>query len=401
MLSETLQMALTVIARNKGRSALTIVGLTIGVAAFIAVVNFGVGARTAVLAQFEGLGVNVLRVRMRSVSRQSGKPAQLLTDRDVALLRSESSAIGVVVPSTFRTGIFGHGGARMRGSLIATEPEYALMQRLVFVSGGMFDALDNNTAARVCVLGAGSAGKLFSEGDPVGQSLSIGAQFVCRVVGVVSQRVGATSGSEVNEFVLVPARTFQENIERAGYSYVDLRPLQPELHEVARAEADSIMRRAHSFAAEGTETDFDVVSPDDISHAADRTAVLLTGLLAAVAGVSLLVGGIGIMNLQLVAVSERAQEIGIRAAIGAAPRQIVQQFLMESSVLSGLGALIGVALGGVASKLVAHSMHWNFGSSVWVSVGAGLFGLLVGVAFGYVPAQRAAGLDPIEALRQE
>src|SRR6185312_5569711 len=311
-------------------------GLTIGVAAFIAVVSFGVGARTAVLTQFEGLGVNVLRVRMRSVSRQSGRQAQLLTDRDVAMLRSESSAIGVVVPSTFRTGIFGHSGARMRGSLIATEPQYALIQRLTFVSGGMFDALDNSTAARVCVLGAGTASKLFSDGDPVGQSLSIGAHFVCRVVGVVSHRVGATSGSEVNEFVLVPARTFQENIERTGYSYIDVRPVQPELHEVARTEAGSIMRRAHRYDPEdrGAELDFDVVSPDDISHAADRTAVLLTGLLAAVAGVSLLVGGIGIMNLQLVAVSERAQEIGIRAAIGAAPQQIVRQFLMESSVLS-------------------------------------------------------------------
>jgi putative ABC transport system permease protein len=288
----------------------------------------------------------------------------------------------------------------MRGNLIATDPEYAFIQRLTFVSGGMFDALDNRTAARVCVLGAGTARKLFDDGDPVGQSLSIGANFVCRVVGVVSQRVGATSGSEVNEFVLVPARTFQENIERTGYSYFDLRPSQPELHEVARAEAESIMWRAHQYVP-GTEADFDVVSPDDISHAADRTAVLLTGLLAAVAGVSLLVGGIGIMNLQLVAVSERAQEIGIRAAIGAAPQQIVRQFLMESSVLSGIGALIGVALGGIASKLVSHSMNWSFGTPAWVSVGAGMFGLLVGIAFGYVPAQRAARLNPIEALRQE
>jgi putative ABC transport system permease protein len=131
--------------------------------------------------------------------------------------------------------------------------------------------------------------------------------------------------------------------------------------------------------------------------------VLLTGLLAAVACVSLLVGGIGIMNLQLVAVSERAQEIGIRAAIGAAPQQIVRQFLMESSVLSGIGALIGVALGGVVSQLVAQRMGWSFGTSalLWVSVCAGLFGLLIGVAFGIVPAQRAARLDPIQALREE
>lgn len=400
MFTETLSMALTVITRNKGRSALTIVGLTIGVAAFIAVVNFGWGARTAVLAQFEGLGVNLLRVRMRSLPRNSAKPVQLLTDKDVAQLRAESSAIALVVPSIYRTGIFGHGGTRTRGTLIATDPQYAQLQNLRFVSGGMFDALDNSTAARVCVLGAGTTRKLFEAREAVGQTLSIGARFVCRVVGVVATRVGATSGSEVNEFVLLPARTFREHIERAGYSYFDVRPLSAELHDIARAEIDNIMRSAHQFAP-NAEADFDIVSPDDVTKAADRTAILLTGLLAAVAGVSLLVGGIGIMNLQLVAVSERAQEIGIRAAIGAAPQQIVRQFLVESSVLSSLGALIGVALGGLASKLVAHSMGWTFGTSIWVSISAGLFGLLVGVAFGYVPAQRAARLDPIQALREE
>jgi putative ABC transport system permease protein len=398
--TETLSMALTVIARNKGRSALTIVGLTIGVAAFITVVSFGEGARQAVLAQFEGLGVNVLRVRMRSVSKHAARPPRLLSDRDVAALRAESASIALLVPSVYRTGIFGHGGARMRGTLIATVPQYAQMQALRFVSGGMFDALDNDTAARVCVLGEGSSRKLFADQDAVGQTLSVGARFVCRVVGVVDKRVGATSGSEVNEFVLLPARTFQEHIERAGYSYFDVRPLSPELHDVARAELDGIMRRAHQLP-QNAEADFDIVSPDDVTRAANRTAVLLTGLLGAVACVSLLVGGIGIMNLQLVAVSERAQEIGIRAAIGAAPRQIVRQFLVESSVLSGFGTLIGVALGGIVSKLVAHNMGWTFGTSAWVSFGAGLFGLLVGVAFGYVPAQRAARLDPIQALRQE
>lgn len=403
MSNETLHMALAVIVRNKGRSALTVLGLTIGVAAFIAVVNFGVGARTAVLAQFEGLGVNVLRVRIRAATGRGGKPGHLLTNQDVAMLRAESSAIGLIVPSIFRTGIFGHAGARMRGALIATSPEYAELQGLRFVSGGMFDRMDDERAAKVCVLGAGTAHKLFADStnaDPVGATVSIGAHFVCRVVGVVDTRLGATSGPEVNDFALVPARTFQEHLERAAYSYFDLKPLQPELREAARREAEGIMRRAHQYEPH-QEADFDVVSPDDVTRAADRTALLLTGLLGAIACVSLLVGGIGIMNLQLVAVSERAQEIGIRAAIGAAPQQILRQFLAESSLLSSVGTLAGVLLGVVSSKLIAHAMGWTFGTSVWVALGAAAFGMLIGVAFGYVPALRAARLDPIEALRIE
>jgi putative ABC transport system permease protein len=399
----TLAMALTVLVRNKGRSALTILGLTIGVAAFIAVVSFGVGARTAVLTQFEGLGVNMLRIGIRSLTGNKGKPGHFLTEDDVEMLRGESSAFSLIVPTVLRTGVFGHGAARMRGALLATTPEYATLRGLQFADGGMFDSDADRSAKKVCVLGAGTAQQLFDSGAEtraVGATLTIGARFVCHVIGVVARRVGASSSPEVNDFVLIPSRTYQEHIERTHYSYIDVRPSEPELREVARAEVDAIMRRSHQFKPED-DADFNIASPDDATRAADRTAKLLTGLLAAIAGVSLLVGGIGIMNLQLVAVSERAQEIGIRAAIGAAPAQIRQQFLVESSLLSSVGTLAGVVLGVVISKIVALNMGWAYANPAWVAVSAGLFGMLIGVAFGYVPAARAARLDPIQALRLE
>jgi putative ABC transport system permease protein len=394
-------MSLQVLTRTPGRSALTVLGLAIGVAAFIAMVSFGQGARRAVLSQFESLGVNVLRVRVRAAAGDFiSKPVQPLSDRDVEALRREATAISVVVPQVRRVSdIFG-GGQRSRTTVIGTTPEYLELHDFQFASGGVFNERDDQNIARVCVLGASPARKLFGDGDATGETVTVAGHFPCRVIGVLAPKGRSMSGGDQDDFLVIPVRTFRQLLGMDGYSSLDLRPARPGWLEAGRVEAEQILRRTHHYDAVEP-ADFDVVSPDDVTAAADQTARLLTGLLAGIAAVSLLVGGIGIMNIQLVAVAERTHEIGIRAAIGAAPRQIMKQFLIESCVLATAGALVGVLIGVGAALIVARAMHWDAGTPLQTALGSAAFGVVVGVVFGLLPALRASRLDPVQALRRE
>lgn len=401
MSNESLRMAVQVLTRNPGRSALTVLGLAIGVAAFIAMVSFGDGARRAVLAQFENLGANVLRVRVRAGGHDLvTRRVYPLSDLDVATLRREGTAIGVVVPQVRRTSDVLNRGVRARTMVIGTIPEYIALQGFQFQLGGMFNADDARDVAKVCVLGASLAQRLFNDADPAGSTVTIAGRFPCRVIGVLAPKGRSMSGGDLDDFVLIPVSTFKWLLGMEGYHSFELRPAQPGWLEAARVEVDTLLRRTHHYEADEP-ADFDIVSPDDVTRAADRTARLLTGLLAAIAAVSLLVGGIGIMNIQLIAVTERTQEIGIRAAIGAAPSQIMRQFLIESVVLAGVGAAVGTAMGLITSEVVAHAMGWTSGTSWLIALGSAVFGVAVGVIFGCIPALRASRLDPVQALRRD
>ena len=400
MRSESLRMALQVLVRKPGRSALTVLGLAIGVAAFIAMVSFGQGARRAVLQQFENLGANIVRVRPRAaVGDIVAKIPRPLSAADVEALRRKSTALSAVVPLARRSAQLGVSAQHAQSTVLGTTPEYLQLHDFHVVQGGMFDEKDVRDAAKVCVVGASPARKLLGE-QPLGAALVIDGQVPCRVVGVLASKGRAISGSDLDDFVLLPVTTYEQLLGLDGYTYIELSPAQPGWLESARAEAESILRVMHGYAPDEP-ADFDVVSPDDVTRAADETARILTALLAGIAAVSLLVGGIGIMNIQLVAVAERTHEIGIRAAIGAAPSQILKQFLVESSVLAGTGALLGVGFGWAISQTVAHVMGWSRAVSPSAVLLSGLFGICVGVLFGYIPALRAARLDPIVALRRE
>lgn len=395
--TETLRIALRSLVRNPWRSGLTVLGLSIGVAAFIAMVSFGQGARSSVVEQFQKFGINVLTIKTESIYG-AGRRAHPLDDRDVARLQRDASTLELVVPLVDRAFLVTRGEARHLGPIIGTVPEFVDLRDWSFRSGGMFDARDMAERAQVCVLGATPAEALFPGEEAVGQIISSDG-LRCRVIGVLAAKGTATSGRDLDDVILLPVSTFRARlVDRRVFRFIEVRPRDPGLQEAAKAEIASILRTTHAVVEED---DFSIRSPDDATRVADEVARILTGLLAGIAAVSLIVGGIGIMNIQLVAVAERTQEIGIRSALGASPQQILLQFLSEAVLLALVGAALGALAGTGVAVGVAHAMKWPPHLPLGPVLIAIAFGGGVGVLFGFLPARRAAALDPIEALRRE
>jgi len=381
---------------------MTVLGLTIGVGAFIAMVSFGEGARRAVIAQFEALGVNLLRVTtVGGVRQPRGRGSQNLTERDLTAIRRESSSVASVIP-VFKTGTtVAFQGSKQLAQVYGTTPRFTGVHFWRFASGGMFDDEDVRQRSKVCVLGATPARTLFGARDALGATIGVGRKLSCRVIGVLAPKGAGTNGADLDDMVLVPVTTYATFIaRRQNYSSIEIEPLTPALLEVARNEATATLRRTHGLQR-GDFDDFSVSSPAEVVRAVQRTSGILGGLLQGIAAVSLLVGGIGIMNIQLVSVAERTREIGIRSAIGGSPRQILFQFLSEALVLSLIGAAAGVALGLSVATVVANFMGWTRVISPEGALLSAAFGITVGVVFGFLPARRAAELDPVEALRHE
>jgi putative ABC transport system permease protein len=396
-------VAIEAIRRNAMRSALTALGIVIGVACVIAMIGVGQGSQASIQARITSLGTNFLLV-VPGVATQggarifTGQPT--LTEEDAAAVRSECSSVAYVSPMS-RTGaqiVFSNlnWGTSVQGVGV----EWPCVRSWDAAKGVFFGDQEVRAAARVCLLGSTVADALFGDQDPVGETVRI-KNIPFRVVGVLATKGGSLTGQDQDDTVVAPYTTVMKLLK--GATKIDMfvaSAISPAAVDQAQTEIEALLRQRHRIPP-GQDSDFMIRSQQEISQTANETSRTLSLLLATAASISLLIGGIGIMNIMLVSVRERTHEIGIRLAIGAKERDILVQFLIEALTLSVTGGLVGIALGLVASRLLA----WKAGWPVVVSPGAIAiafgFSAAVGIFFGFYPARKASRLDPIQALRYE
>ena len=400
----TVLIALRALRRNTLRSLLTMLGIVIGVSAVIAMVSIGTGARVQMEQQVAGLGQNVILVmsgNVRSGGVFSGfGGAGTLTVADADAIRSQVEGAAVVSPEVRGSAQLIVGNLNWNSQVLGANHDYLELRQWPLAEGEFFSAQDIRANSRVAVLGQSVANKLFSGENPVGQAIRVkGVPFT--VVGLLSTKGTNTMGQDQDDIVLVPYTTAMNRLMGVtNLRSINISASAPELIADVVAQIGELLRQRHRIE-DGREDDFMIRTQQEIAEFATSTARVMTGLLGAIAGVSLIVGGIGIMNIMLVSVTERTREIGIRLAIGARRRDILRQFLVESVLLTSLGGLLGIALGALASWAVATQFGWPVATPLAATLGAFAFSAAVGVFFGYYPARKAARLDPIEALRYE
>ncbi|HUJ61302.1 MAG TPA: ABC transporter permease [Kofleriaceae bacterium] len=396
------------LVRNKMRSALTSLGIVIGVGAVIAMVAIGEGARRRVEQTFEAMGTNLLVVLPGSATSggmMGGTGTQAtLTWADLAAIRKECKAVAAAAPLLRAGKVVQSEDRNWTTSIVGTSPDYQTIRNWRIARGHAFDDGDVEASAKVVVLGETVVDRLWGPGyDPIGQSVRIQA-IPFQVIGVLERKGQSPVGQDYDDTILMPYTTFQTKITAGLGGYVNgaifVSAVAPDQTERAQDEITNLLRDRHHLLP-GADDDFSVRNLSEIAAAQQQGTAILTALLAAIAAVSLLVGGIGIMNIMLVSVTERTREIGVRMAVGARSWDVLAQFLAEALALSLAGGMIGIILGFAAAYEIAAHFHWPFvihGSVLLISVG---FSALVGIVFGFFPARKAARLDPIEALRFE
>jgi putative ABC transport system permease protein len=401
-----IRVAFRALVRNKMRAALTMLGIIIGVSAVIAMVSIGQGASASVQAQIESIGTNLLFVSagaqnvggVRSGTGDTG--TNTLTVDDLEAIKREVPSVSMVTPSVNARSQLVAGNQNWNTGLTGVSEQYPDIRKWPVASGSFFTDADVRTAARVIVIGKTLADNLFPGTDPIGQDLRV-VNLPFRVVGVMASKGQDPQGRDQDDVAFAPYTTVQKKVlgrDRVQIAYVSA--ISQDATYTAQSQITDLLRQRHKLTANEPD-DFTVRNMTDVAEAANETSKTMTILLACIAGVSLLVGGIGIMNIMLVSVTERTREIGIRMAIGARSSAVRSQFLIESIVLSLTGGTIGIILGVVLSLAIPAFLGWPTLVSMMAIVGSVLFSAAVGIFFGYYPARKAASLDPIEALRYE
>ena len=399
-----LEIGLQALTRNLMRSALTVLGIVIGVAAVIATLAIGQGARDAVQAQIRTLGANVMTVVPGTVPAGGARMGMggntTMTPEDAEAITKECSAVVAVSPNVRRGAQVVYGNQNWGTTVQGVGPAYLDIRQWPVDDGVMFTDSDVRGTAKVCVLGSKVRDQLFGTEDPVGQTVRI-KDIPFRVVGVLIYKGGQGMGGDQDDVVLIPWTTAQRKL--LGITHlqgINVSAASQGQVEQAKDQITQLLRQRHKIR-EGENDDFFLYTQLDIASTAESTSKVMTTLLASIAAVSLLVGGIGIMNIMLVSVTERTREIGIRRALGARKHDVLVQFLVEATFLSLAGGAIGAAIGVGTAKAITNIARWPTAVQPEVVLLALGFASLVGVFFGFYPAKRAADLDVIESLRYE
>ncbi len=398
------KIALQSILKNKMRSFLTTLGIIIGICSVIVMVAIGTGAQKQIQDQINSLGVNLLTVfpvafRQGGVSLGGGTGSRLTFD-DVDKLKKEATLLSGVSPMS-RIGAQVIGGTgNWATSVYGVSPDFLGIRLWTIAEGNPFTDTDVKVYAKVCILGQTVSSNLFGDANPVGQTVRI-RNVPVKVIGVLQKKGFSAGGQDQDDLILAPYTTVQFRISNNRYiNQILCSSVSPEQMSAAQDEITSIMRQSHKIP-EGSDNDFSIMNQTDVINTANQTTGILTAFLASVAGISLLVGGIGIMNIMLVSVTERTREIGIRMAVGARENDILTQFLVEAVVLCLIGGAAGIILGFIIAFVIKIASGIYVVFSIPIIFLAFFFSLFVGVFFGFYPARRAAGLNPIEALRYE
>ena len=400
-----LKISLKALNRNKIRSLLTMLGIIIGVGAVITMVSLGQGAQKQVQDEIEAMGTNTLWIRAGSRQawgiRSGAGTENTLTATDFEAMAAECPTVRAASPSASIMAQVVFGNQNWNTRVEGYNEQYPLLRNWKISRGNFFEESHVRTAARVAVLGQTVVDELFAGGDPVGQTIRV-QNLPFRVTGVLDGKGSNAWGRDQDDVILVPYTTVQKKFQ-GGVLYVQsgiVGAVSARASYTAQEQIRELLRQRHRLGPDQGD-DFFIGNLSEFADAAKATNRVMTGLLASIAAVSLLVGGIGIMNIMLVAVSERTREIGIRMAIGARPGHVRVQFLAESVVLCLCGGLLGLALGVGGSVAISRLLGWPTLISINSVIISFAFAAGIGIFFGYYPAHKAAGLDPIEALRYE
>jgi putative ABC transport system permease protein len=404
---QTILIALGALSRTKTRSFLTVLGVIIGVGAVIAMVSIGEGAKARVAETFESMGTNALILRSGS-SRHGGVRGgagsqPTLTWDDLAAVEREIPEVARAAPELTGRAQVMNDTDNWSTSVTGTTAAWFQIRNWPAARGRLFTDVDVSQGAKVAVIGKTIADNLYPGVDPIGQTIRI-ERVPFEVIGVAAEKGATPWGSDGDDRVIVPSTTYMQKIAGALHKYIPgsimVQVTSAADREAAKASIEELLRARHRIRA-ADESDFQLRDPSEIAEAQTESAETITSLLAGVALVSLLVGGIGIMNIMLVSVTERTREIGLRMAVGAKPGQILSQFLVESVVLSIVGGLVGIAAGVGAAQYMASRFGFPLLVRPDVVVLAVGVSALVGIGFGLYPARKASRLDPIQALRYE